>query len=389
MKTVRFGIIGVGNMGSSHAACLASGKIEGAALTALCDSDEHRRNILSERYPEVNVFADYKQLILSGTVDAVIVSTPHPLHSEISVFAMQNGIDVVCEKPADITAEKAALAAATAGKYGRKYAVMFNQRTNPLFKEAKRIMERGELGEFKRLVWIVTNWYRTQSYYDHGDWRATWQYEGGGVLMNQAPHNLDLWQWICGMPQRVFANCSMGKYHNIEVEDDATILAEYENGATATFITSTGDYPGTNRLEITGSKGKMVIEQGKLKKWILPKDEREFCFTEASMTVDFKAEYTEISQTEQESGHAGILQNFTNSLLFGEELISHGEEGVAELLISNAAYLSSEKGKWVELPASPKKYSRFLKNRVSFKKSVLRKNDKLHDSYSSRWKVNW
>ena len=390
MKTVRFGIIGVGNMGSSHAACLASGKISGAELSALCDIDSDKQEKLAQRYPDIPIFADYKEMIKSGSVDAVIIATPHPMHSEMSVYAMENGIDVLCEKPADITAEKAALSARVAEKTGRKYAVMFNQRTNPLFKEAKRVVESGEIGELKRLVWIVTNWYRTQNYYDNGDWRATWKNEGGGVLMNQAPHNLDLWQWIFGMPKKIFATCGIGKYHNIEVEDDATILAEYKNGATATFITSTGDYPGTNRLEITGSKGKLVIEQGKLKKWILPCDERTFCFDHPHPTVDFEPEYSEILQTDQETGHAGILQNFTNSILKNEPLISPGSDGIYELMISNSAYLSAEKSEWIELPFDMEKYTDFLisKTEKSQTKSS-NKSIKMQEFYSNRWKVNW
>ena len=390
MKTVRFGIIGVGNIGSSHAACLSKGEIAGAKLCALCDIDNTRRMALAEKYPDIRLFSDYKEMILSGEVDAVIVATPHPSHCEISVFAMENGIDVLCEKPADITAEKALYSADVAKKTGRKYAVMFNQRTNPLFKEAKRIMECGELGELKRLVWIVTNWYRTQNYYDNGDWRATWKNEGGGVLMNQAPHNLDIWQWVFGMPKRIFASCYCGKYHNIEVEDDVTILAEYPNGATATFITSTGEYPGTNRLEITGSKGKIVIEQCKLKKWILPSDEREFCFEHPYPTVDFEPEYSEILQTEQETGHARILQNFTNSILENEPLISPGSDGVYELLISNSAYLSAQKREWIELPFDIEKYTDFLisKTEKSQTKSS-NKSIKIQEFYSNRWKVNW
>ena len=390
MKTVRFGIIGVGNMGSSHAACLASGKISGAESSALCDIDSDKQEKLAQRYPDLPLFADYKEMIKSGSVDAVIIATPHPMHSEMSVYAMQNGVDVLCEKPADVTAEKAAFSAEVAEKTGRKYAVMFNQRTNLLFQEAKRMVTSGEIGTPVRLVWIVTNWYRTQYYYDHGDWRATWKNEGGGVLMNQAPHNLDLWQWIFGMPKRIFATCSLGKYHNIEVEDEATILAEYENGAIATFITSTGEYPGTNRLEITGSKGKLVIEQGKLKKWILPKDEREFCFAHSNITVDFKPQYSEILQDEQESGHEGILQNFVNSILINEPLISPGSDGVFELLISNAAYLSAQKSEWIELPFDCKKYDKFLSKNAS--KSIKKQSkitSKFHDSYSERWKVNW
>ena len=244
---------------------------------------------------------------------------------------------------------------------------MFNQRTNPLYAKTREIVQSGELGELKRFVWIITNWYRTQAYYNSGSWRATWSGEGGGVLLNQAPHNLDLWQWIFGMPKRIRAFCSFGKYHHIDVEDDVTIYGEYENGATATFITTTGEAPGTNRLEISGDKGKIVIEHGKLKWWKLAIPEREFCFTATEGFISPETSYEEFSDTEPE-GHPIVLEKFAQAILNGTSMIAEGEEGLNSLSISNAAYLSAWTNDWAEIPTDEALFEKFLKERCSAEK---------------------
>ena len=236
-----------------------------------------------------------------------------------------------------------------ASKSGVKFGIMFNQRTNPLYAKARQIVQSGQLGQTKRLVWIITNWYRTQAYYDSGSWRATWGGEGGGVLLNQAPHNLDLWQWIFGMPKRVRAFCNFGKYHKIDVEDDVTIFGEYENGATATFITTTGEAPGTNRLEISGDRGKLVIEDGKLKWWKLSEPEREFCFTSKEGFYNPPTHYEEFCD-EIPEGHPQVLEAFAKSILTDSEMVARGEEGLNSLSISNAAYISAWTDDWAELP---------------------------------------
>lgn len=272
------------------------------------------------------------------------------------------------------------------------FAIMLNQRTNALFQKAREIVQSGQLGELKRSVWIITNWYRTQRYYDSGSWRATWSGEGGGVLLNQAPHNLDLWQWICGMPESVQAFCDVAKYHRIEVEDDATIFVKYKNGATGVFITSTGEYPGTNRLEISGDKGKIVLENSILKWWKLEQSEREFCFECEKGTPNINCDYQEITVDEKETAHVGILQNFTNAILYGEKLISPGEDGIAELTLSNAAYLSEWTGNQViRLPLDGKVFDSLLEKHCN--NSVLSaKSGEMKDSSSeaaARWQVQW
>jgi predicted dehydrogenase len=267
---------------------------------------------------------------------------------------------------------------------------MFNQRTNPLFRKAREIVKSGALGSLKRSVWIITNWYRSQSYYDSGDWRATWSGEGGGVLLNQAPHNLDLWQWICGMPTEITAACDIAKYHSIEVEDDVTLFARYENGATGVFITSTGEYPGTNRLEISGELGKIVLENGKLKWWRLKCSEREVCFSAASNSPSIETEYEEFELSATETGHCLILRNFANAILFGEELLAPGTDGIFELSISNAAYLSSKKKSAVSLPIDGNEFDKLLSELCCHSKSKQNDNEiEKNENYSSRWKVNW
>ncbi|MBO7218185.1 MAG: Gfo/Idh/MocA family oxidoreductase [Clostridia bacterium] len=386
MDTVRVGIIGIGNIGSAHAKCIADNKVNGLTLSALCDLKPEKNSL----YPDIPFFNDSDSLINSGLVDAVIVSTPHKFHIDIAEKALLAGLHVLVEKPVDISISKAKQINRIAEKSDKVFAIMFNQRTNPLFKRAREIVKSGALGELKRSVWIITNWYRTQHYYDSGEWRATWSGEGGGVLLNQAPHQLDLWQWICGMPTELYAVCDIAKYHNIEVEDDVTITARYENRATGVFITSTGEYPGTNRLEISGTKGKIVLEGGALKWWRLLSDERDVCFASDSNSPKIETEYEEIVPDCPETAHRGILQNFANAILHGETLISPGTEGINELMISNAAYLSAEKKRTVTLPIDATEFDRFLIEKI---KNSSKKNDCVCDSekdeYSPRWRVKW
>ena len=390
MNIVRVGVIGIGNIGSVHTKYIAEGKVEGLRLSALCDIKSEKEAALRESYPDTPFFTDYKELIASGLCDAVIVSTPHKFHSEISEAALNAGLHVLTEKPVDITVSKAEHLNLLAKKSGRVFAIMFNQRTNPLFIKAREIVKSGALGSLKRSVWIITNWYRSQSYYNSGDWRATWSGEGGGVLLNQAPHNLDLWQWICGMPTEITAACDIAKYHNIEVEDDVTLFARYENGATGVFITSTGEYPGTNRLEISGELGKIVLENGKLKWWRLKCSEREVCFSAASNSPSIETEYEEIELSAAETGHRLVLQNFADAILKGAELLAPGTDGIFELSISNAAYLSSKKKCSVSLPIDGNEFDKLLSELCCHSKSKQNDNEiEKNENYSSRWKVNW
>lgn len=390
MASVKLGIVGIGNMGSAHAANIAAGRIKGMRLAAVCDTDEAKKSWAGEHLPGVPFFSRYADLLESG-VDAVLIATPHYLHPPIAVEAFAHGLHVLSEKPAGVYTAQVEEMNAAARASGKVFGIMFNQRTNPLFTQARRLVRSGELGVPKRLVWIITNWYRSQAYYDSGSWRATWAGEGGGVLLNQAPHNLDVWQWIFGMPRRIRAFCTCGKYHHIEVEDDAAIYAEYDGGATATFITTTGEMPGTNRLEISGDRGKLVIENGELTVWRLPAPEREFCFTAKDGCPKLDIEAKVYRPDTKETAHSGILQNFANAILYGEELLAPGYEGLNSLSISNAAYLSSWTGETVELPPDGQRFLSLLQEKIdhsSFRRSV-HPNPLPRGRYSERWSVKW
>ena len=390
VTTLRVGVIGIGNIGTSHAQCIAQGQIRGLTLTAVCDHAPSRLEWCRNHFPGVSCFLDWQELIKDKTLDAVVIAVPHPLHADMAMAALKNGLHVLVEKPVDITVTKAEKLNACAVESGKVFAVMFNQRTNGLYAKARQIVKEGRLGELKRSVWIITNWYRTQHYYDSGNWRATWAGEGGGVLLNQAPHNLDLWQWICGMPSEITAFCDVAKYHRIEVEDDVTIFARYPNGATGVFMSSTGEYPGTNRLEISGTLGKLVLENGVLKWWKLPVSEREICFESKESFPHEECMYTEFT-SEENGSHSKILQNFADAILLEKPLLSSGQEGIHELMISNAAYLSSWKGSIpVSLPLDGTEFDRLLEEHAlqSQKKDTC--NVLINSGgYSDRWQVKW
>ena len=372
MEQVRFGIIGIGNMGKAHTVHLLS-QVEGAVLTAIADISPEALKWAGEQLPtEVKKFEQPEAMLESGLIDAVIIATPHYDHPPIAIKAFEAGLHVLIEKPAGVYTKAVREMNAKAAASGQVFGIMYNQRTNPLYQKLKELISSGELGEIRRTNWIITNWYRSQSYYDSGGWRATWAGEGGGVLLNQDPHQLDLWQWTTGlMPTRVRAFCHFGKYRDIEVEDDVTAYVEYANGATGLFVTTTGEAPGTNRFEITGDRGKIVAEDDKLMFWRLRVPEPEF---NSTYTGGFGAPECWKCEIPVPSGqgeqHLGILRNFTNAILHGEKLIAPGEEGILGLTLSNAMYLSAWEDDWAELPLDEERFHELLKSRIAASKYV-------------------
>ena len=392
METLRIGVVGIGNMGSAHAVQIFEGRVKGARLTAVCDIDVKRLQWAGERFSDkVLLYKSDEALLDSGEVDAIMIATPHYFHPVIAKKAFERKLHVLTEKPAGVDTASVAEMNRAAEESGVVFGIMFNQRTNQLYRKLHDLVQEGALGDIKRFVWIINNWYRTQAYYDSGDWRATWNGEGGGGLLNQCPHNLDIWQWIMGMPSRLRAFCNVAHYHRISVEDDATIYAEYENGASAVFITSTGECPGTNRMEISGTLGKAVIENGTLKLFLLERDEREICFTSKEGMPRAEVNCQTIEQEGPDGGHLEILQNFTDAVLQGKELIAPGISGIRSLSISNAAYLSAWKDDWVTLPADAEEFTRLLdirrKEEEVTDKKVKKEN--MTGEYSNRWSVRW
>ena len=389
MKKIKLGIIGSGNMGKGHLQNVIDGKCPSVEVAAVCDIDEKQLEYAKGKLPGVLCFTDAIKMHDSGEVDAVLIAVPHYDHPTYAIECFKRGIHVMIEKPAGVYARQVREMNEAADKANVKFGIMFNQRTNPLYAKAREIVQSGALGKPKRLVWIVTNWYRTQAYYDSGSWRATWNGEGGGVLLNQAPHNLDLWQWIFGMPKKIRAFCSFGKYHNIDVEDDVTIYGEYENGASAVFISTTGEVPGTNRLEISGDRGKIVIEGGKLKWWKLSVPEREFCFTAKKGFAVPEKTYEEFSD-EVVEGHPKVLEAFAKAILFDTELIADGREGLNSLSISNAAYISAWTETWAEIPTDEALFEQHLAELCSRETGAKKAGDaESLDALRERWRVRW
>lgn len=367
---VRFGIIGIGNMGVYHARLLATGKVAGASLAAVCDTEPERTR---EFAPVAAVFASAEELFQSGLVDAVLIATPHYSHVPIGISALKSGLHVLIEKPLAVDKESALRLLGTPRKKTQKFGVVFNQRTDPHYSKVRELVRNGTLGEVRRVQWTVTDWFRTHAYYRSSDWRATWAGEGGGVLLNQAVHNLDLFQWIFGMPVEVRAVCDLGKYHPIEVEDDVTALFRLSNGANATFTTSTGEAPGTNRMEIAGENGRLVLENGRLEFLQNETPSSDFSKTSPEGYNKPPIRLVEIPlPLDRGDQHLGILQNFANAILTNTPLAAEASEGLKSVELINAILWSSLEDKTIHLPISAEGYSRLL-NRLKkqSKKSSL------------------
>ena len=350
MDKVRFGIVGVGTMGKGHARNFLDGKVKDGVLTAVYDIDPKQTEWLKDTDADVKIFNSTADMLKSREIDALLVATPHYFHPPLAMEAFSHKIHVMIEKPAGVYTQQVREMNEAAAETDVVFGIMYQQRTNSDFQKIRQMVKDGELGEIKRTNWIITDWYRSQAYYNTGGWRATWKGEGGGVLLNQCPHNLDLWQWICGMPELVNAHIHYGKWHDIEVEDDVTAYVEYPNGATGVFVTSTGDAPGTNRFEITLDKGKLVAENGKLTLWELSCTIDEFSRTNTEMFAAPEATEIEVETDGKNQQHAGVLNAFAGAILRGEPLIANGIEGINGLMISNAMHLSAWLGKSVTLP---------------------------------------
>ncbi len=371
MEKVRFGIVGCGNMGSGHAKNFFEGKITNGVISAVCDLNPAKFKYFEEKFGDsIKYFTDAEEMFKSGECDAVMICTPHYIHPDLAILALDNNLNCIVEKPAGVYTLQVKKMLERAEKSDKILGIMFNQRTNPAFKKMREMVQNGSIGEVKRTNWIITDWYRTQQYYDSGDWRATWKGEGGGVLYNQAPHQLDLFQWIVGMmPSKVHAFCHYGKWHDIEVEDDVTCYVEYPNGATGVFITTTADAPGTNRFEITGTKGTLIFEGDKLYYTELEIDEREHCRTcEKGFDKPKALPKVEVELVGENSQHSGICNNIANAILGLEPVYAPAKDGINGVELANAMHLSSWLGEAVTLPINGELFYEELKKRIAISK---------------------
>ncbi len=385
MNTVRLGIVGMGNIGKHHADYLLAGKVPRGELTAVCSTSPHKLEAYRAKGPRV--FDRAEKLIESREVDAVILATPHYQHTSLGIAALEAGLHVMVEKP--ISAHKAdaeRLIAVAQNHPDQIFAGMFQLRVEPRYQKIRGLIQNGELGRVVRVSWIITDWYRTEAYYASGGWRATWRGEGGGALLNQCLHNLDVMAWLLGRPARVRGFCQLGRYHNIEVEDNVTAYLEYANGATGVFITSTGEAPGTNRFEIAGTRGKVVLENNRLG---FTRNETDMIEFSKTAKVGFSKPgvwNVEIPFENAPAPHASLMQNFIEAILDGAALIAPGEEGLQSVELANVILYSSLLGQTIELPmdgaAFEKQLLRLIAESKLEKKVVEIKNDDFTKSFN-------
>lgn len=378
-STVRIGVIGIGNMGREHARYLAAGDVAGATLAAVADNSSTALDWAAKTLPEsVQRFDDGEAMMQSGAVDAVIVAAPHYFHPPLAIAAMNHGLHVLVEKPAGVYVKQVREMNEVAAKSDRVFGIMFNQRTRPVHQKVRDVIASGELGELRRTQYVITNWFRTQAYYNSGGWRATWAGEGGGVLVNQCPHNLDLWQWFCGMPTRVRAFCGFGRHHDIEVEDDVTAYVEYANGATGTFITTTGEAPGTNWMEISGDRGRLRMEGNSITFWRTNRSVREFLETSPNGFSQPETWRCEIPVGGSSDGneHRSITRGWVAAIQDGKPLLAQGSEGINGVQLANAMLLSAWTDDWASVPTDEEKFYSLLQEKIrtsSVKKAVSEK----------------
>jgi predicted dehydrogenase len=362
MDKVRIGIIGMGNIGQHHHSYLSAGKVSRAELTAVSDAIPGKL----DKYKPLKIFSDGEELIRSGLVDAVIIATPHFQHTTLGMAAMNAGVHAMVEKP--ISAHKAdaeRLIAAHKKNPKLVFAGMFQLRAEPRYLKMQKLIQTKEIGEVVRMSWIMTDWFRTEAYYASGGWRATWKGEGGGVLLNQCLHNLDVMQWLLGMPSGVRGFCQLGRFHQIEVEDNVTAYLEYANGATGTFVSSTGEAPGTNRFEIAGTRGKLVLERDQLSFLRNEADMIEFSRTARMGFAKPEVWNVEIPFENAANPHSILVQNFVNAILDGEPLIAPGEEGIHSVELANVILFSSLLEQTVKLPMDSAAYEKKLNQLIA------------------------
>lgn len=360
-KTLRFGIIGLGNIGKVHCGNFAAGKINRGILTAVTDINPPKFDLPAG----VQYFPDADAMLASGLVDAVIVATPHPLHRALGEKVLDAGLHLMMEKPLTAAKLDGEKLLSHPHKPGQVFAIMMNLRTHPHYRAIRELISSGRLGKLQRVSWTISNWFRPEAYYGLSNWRATWKGEGGGVLINQALHNLDVLQWLCGMPASLCAFCKFGRDHNIEVEDTVTAYLDYANGATGTFVTCTGEAPGVNRLEVAGSRGLVVLENEKLLLTENAQDIYEFSRTTDNAFGAPETKATDITPAEPFPNHAGVLTNFVDAVLDGAPLLADAAEGLKSVELANAMVYSTWKNESVALPLDAAAYQAALDHAIA------------------------
>lgn len=383
-KPLRVAVAGMGTMGRLYAGWMQQGRVPGAVFSAAYDPASDCAARLQEGFPQAKFFSQSSELFHSGLADAVIIASPHRFHPELGEQALRAGLHTMVEKPAGIDAASVRRMNAAAAEHPQlAYGIMFNQRTNPLYRRIRELVQSGEMGQLRRVTWLITTWWRPDSYYTHSPWRATWTHEGGGVLTSQVPHQLDLLQWICGMPERVCCHMHFGSHRAVSVEDDVTAYLEFPNGATGVFVSCTHDVLGTDRLELLLDGGKIIVEdscRARIRR--LHQMEQELSagmdaqqtarLVEGGELPDICTETVLEHNPEWAAQHCEMLADFVNAAQTGTPCTAPGAEGLNEVQLANAMYVSAWQGRAVTLPVDEAAFSDMLAERA---RSEAKKNN--------------
>lgn len=378
-RKVKLGLIGLGNIGSTHAGYLKN--MDNVEVVGVCDIIREKADKFAADL-NTRAYYNYKDLFAKSGLEAVIIAVPHYDHTPISVDAFNQGLNVLCEKPLAVHVNDAKKSIAAYEKAKEKnpdivFGIMFMERTYPMYKKLKEILESGELGSLTRVTWINTAWFRSQAYYNSGGWRATWAGEGGGILTNQCPHNIDMYQWLFGVPAHISGFAHIGKYHDIEVEDEVTAYFEHDNGMIGHFIVTTAETPGTNRLEVIGENGKLILEGGKLVFYRNKMSMFKFLKETQESFGNVESVYTEVPvDGNQPQGHHVVTEKFIDTIINGGgELIAHGTEGIRSVEMANAIMLSSFNKRMIDLPIDADEYENKLKELIKTSRYVKKVSD--------------
>lgn len=372
MNQVRMAVIGTGSMGKKYAQMIAAGSVKDMVLTAVvCRSEANIEWAKEKLNQEVQIFPDADTLYAHGDLfDAVMIVTPHKLHPEMVKQGLLAGKHMFCDKPAGVSMKQCEEMARLAREKDLKFAMMFHQRMYGKYLRIKELLEQNEIGVIRRVMMENSRYYRTQYYHKSGSWRSSWTGEGGGALINQGQHILDIWQWLVGMPQSVQAVIPFGKYNDFDVDDEATILMEYPDKRTAVFILTTGEGSWTERLEIVGSKGTILLEEDKLTISRYDQDLTEYGKNaQCNAREQMKETLTVEDYPKEKEPYEEMLADFADAILTDGSVAVSGLEGLHALELTNAAYLSAFTGKKISLPMDADEYEKELTRRMQDEQS--------------------
>ena len=370
-KNLRTALIGFGGMGQTYAKMLYSGQVEGMVLVGVCCRNETGQTLLREEFPGVAIYPDAEAMAASAAdYDAVMIVTPHTSHIPLGLKFADLGKHILLDKPAGVSAGDVQVLLDKCREMGVSFGMIFNNRQLPAFRAAKAFLDSGALGELHRAVWICNSWYRSPAYHRSASWRSSWVGECGGLMLNQNPHYLDMWQWFFGLPDRVYADMQFGRYNDFLVDDAVDIQFSYDNGFHGTFISATGEAPGVNRLEVWGTKGKLTIEDGA--RVFFDENERstvEFGKVNTEKFAAIPHSLRELPLEAMENPYGRVFENFARHVLTGERLFADGTDGLRTAQLTNAIYLSGWEEKRVTVPADPQAYENGLRMRQEMEKA--------------------